>query len=495
MSFSVQDPASGLEWSGCNLNTVFAQRRNLVSPRFLGMLADILRFNRWPRDRRVRGAEAELPSRSATSWTATASARAFRDWYFLPMIGCIWSAPPTRCCAFPVATMIRFCHNHGLIQVTDRPQWHTVRGGSRHYVDKHAGPHPRLPRWHAGARGARLPPGQGSAGVLVTPTTAANASTTWCWPATATRAWRCWPTPAPTNARCWAPSATTATARVLHTDASVLPRRRWPGRPGTTNARRPQREQAAVCLHYLINRLQPLPWQQPVVVSLNPVRRADRPGQVIGEYDYATRCSTRRHRRAGRLPQHPGPVAPVVRRRLDTLRLPRGRPDVGLAVADALRARWAALPAGRRRMNDGPQHRHRRGAPPPAAAGGQRLRLPHLLPAAADAQPAPRARRALARNRFGCWQLPRPRPWRRPRRRAGLARRTAGSAKAWPTPTARSGCTPTRACWAMSSSRSASGTATGPTARWRPSWPRSTTPSASATATCWTGPAWPGAAS
>jgi predicted NAD/FAD-binding protein len=66
---------------------------------------------------------------------------------------------------------------------------------------------------------------------------------------------------------------------VLHTDASVLPNRpKLPGRPGTTSARRDHaQEQAAVCLHYLINRLQPLPWQQPVVVSLNPVRDPTRP--------------------------------------------------------------------------------------------------------------------------------------------------------------------------------------------------------------------------
>ena len=60
----------------------------------------------------------------------------FRDWYFLPMMGCIWSCPTDQMLQFPVATMIRFCHNHGLIQVTDRPQWWTVKGGARHYVDK-----------------------------------------------------------------------------------------------------------------------------------------------------------------------------------------------------------------------------------------------------------------------------------------------------------------------------------------------------------------------
>ena len=61
---------------------------------------------------------------------------AFRDWYLLPMLGCIWSCPVDQMLQFPVATMIRFCHNHGLIQVTRRPQWWTVPGGARQYVDK-----------------------------------------------------------------------------------------------------------------------------------------------------------------------------------------------------------------------------------------------------------------------------------------------------------------------------------------------------------------------
>ena len=60
----------------------------------------------------------------------------FRDWYLLPMLGCIWSCPTDQMLQFPVATMVRFCHNHGLIQVNNRPQWYTVQGGARHYVEK-----------------------------------------------------------------------------------------------------------------------------------------------------------------------------------------------------------------------------------------------------------------------------------------------------------------------------------------------------------------------
>ena len=136
MSFSVQVRQDGVEWSGCDLNTVFAQRRNLLRPRFLRMLADLMRFNKLATAIALRGAEDELAEPIADFLDRHCFNAAFRDWYFLPMIGCIWSCPTDQMLRFPIGTMIRFCHNHGLIQVADRPQWHTVRGGAKHYVAK-----------------------------------------------------------------------------------------------------------------------------------------------------------------------------------------------------------------------------------------------------------------------------------------------------------------------------------------------------------------------
>ena len=126
MSFSVQVPGArggkALEWSGTNLSTVFAQRSNLVNPRFWGMLTDLLRFN--PLCTRIAQAHAEqaLMQPLGDFLKEHRFGEAFRDWYFLPMLGCIWSCPTDQMLKFPVATMIRFCHNHGLIQVANRPQ-------------------------------------------------------------------------------------------------------------------------------------------------------------------------------------------------------------------------------------------------------------------------------------------------------------------------------------------------------------------------------------
>ena len=140
MSFSAQviGPAGqpALEWSGSSLNTVFAQRRNLVRPRFLGMLADVLRFNRMANVLALGNRDAELMQPLADFLRQQGFSSAFRDWYLLPMLGCIWSCPTDQMLEFPLATLIRFCHNHGLIQVSDRPQWWTVAGGARQYVEK-----------------------------------------------------------------------------------------------------------------------------------------------------------------------------------------------------------------------------------------------------------------------------------------------------------------------------------------------------------------------
>ena len=132
MSFSVQVPDIGLEWSGSDLSTVFAQRSNLFKPRFWRMLRDILRFNRAATLLARTGGEdglalGEYLDRHGYS-------REFRDWYLLPMAAAIWSCPTRTMMAYPLSTFVRFCDNHGLLRVSGRPQWLTVRGGGREYV-------------------------------------------------------------------------------------------------------------------------------------------------------------------------------------------------------------------------------------------------------------------------------------------------------------------------------------------------------------------------
>ena len=286
MSFSVQVPGAKwrgpLEWNGSTLNTVFAQRSNLLNPRFIRMLREVLRFNRLATDIAERNAEAELVQPLAAFLLQHGFSSEFRDWYFLPMLGCIWSCPTDQMLQFPVATMIRFCHNHGLIQVNQRPQWWTVVGGARHYVDKIVAgiadkrlntPVKRVTRM---AQGVQVTTAEGTE-VFDKVVMACHSDQALALLSDASAIER-----TTLGAIRYQPNLA-----VLHTDTSVLPRNRraWAAWNYERSAE-PDQESARVCLHYLLNMLQPLPFQQGVVVSLNPVREID-PARVVGRYEYA----------------------------------------------------------------------------------------------------------------------------------------------------------------------------------------------------------------
>lgn len=134
MSFSVHDPASGLEYNGHNLDSLFAQRRNLLSPGFWGMLRDILRFN--------RRAIADLDGGRIAATTTLGDylhthgyGQRFIDHYVVPMGSAIWSMSRADMLGFPLQFFVRFCRNHGLLSVNQRPQWRVIEGGSRSYVE------------------------------------------------------------------------------------------------------------------------------------------------------------------------------------------------------------------------------------------------------------------------------------------------------------------------------------------------------------------------
>ncbi len=134
MSFSVRCDASGLEYGGNNLNTLFAQRRNLLRPSFHGMLRDILRFNREAVSDLERG-EIAADVTLGEYLEMNGYGEAFRYQYLLPMGCAIWSASTRRMIDFPLLFFTRFFKNHGLLSVNDRPQWHVIKGGSRCYLE------------------------------------------------------------------------------------------------------------------------------------------------------------------------------------------------------------------------------------------------------------------------------------------------------------------------------------------------------------------------
>lgn len=288
MSFAVKMPMSSstgartLEWAGSNLDTVFAQRRNLLSPRFWRMLRDIMRFNRQTTEMALTaGAMDEIPL--AEFLDANQYSAEFRDWYLLPMAGCIWSCPTEQMLAFPLATFVRFCHNHGLIQVSDRPQWHTVTGGARHYVQKMLETIPQSYLNAAVSSVRRVPVGtsyqvrlESARGVqLYDQVVLATHSD---------QALRLLQDASESEHAMLAAVGYQPNRAILHTDASCLPERRkaW----SAWNYESTGTDESRVCVHYLLNKLQPLPVKTPVIVSLNPIHAPD-PAKVLASFDYA----------------------------------------------------------------------------------------------------------------------------------------------------------------------------------------------------------------
>jgi predicted NAD/FAD-binding protein len=131
MSFSVSDTRTGLEYNGHSLNTLFAQRRNLVRPSFHRMLADIVRFNR---EARRLVADCGDETTVGEFLSEHGYSRGFAEQYLLPMGAAIWSCPTGTFAQFPIRFIIDFYHNHGLLNLLQRPTWRVVEGGSWSYV-------------------------------------------------------------------------------------------------------------------------------------------------------------------------------------------------------------------------------------------------------------------------------------------------------------------------------------------------------------------------
>ena len=281
MSFAVSLENPDLEWAGSNLATVFGQKRNLVRRPFWSMLSDILRFNR---ESMAWLATHPDNQRSLRNFLAEGRySAAFSDWYLLPMAAAIWSCPTGQMLDMPLATFIRFCQNHGLLQVFDRPMWRTVKGGGgRAYVRKIAallddirlacpvisvtrdGKALTLTHVHGSEQFDQVVMACHSDQSLAILGHAATDAQR-----TVLSAIRYQPNRA-----------------VLHTDRALLPRDEKLWSAWNYFAGRGEPGDQPVGVSYLINKLQPLPFKTPVVVTLNPAREPD-PAKVIAEFDYA----------------------------------------------------------------------------------------------------------------------------------------------------------------------------------------------------------------
>ncbi|MBC3830540.1 FAD-dependent oxidoreductase [Undibacterium amnicola] len=285
MSFGVSLDDGRLEWAGTNLDTVFAQRKNLISPSFLGMIQDILRFN--------RDAERNLKMSIETGISLGQLLHqqkykaSFANQYLIPMAAAIWSSSPKDILDFPARTFLRFCINHALLQVNDRPQWRTVQNGARSYVRKIAetlkdarlnSPVSAVKRTEQ----AVMVTSKGSTELFDQVIFATHAPDTLSMLTDASEA----------EYELLSKARYQANTAYLHTDISLLPRSKkvwsaWNYIGQSADAEMDGSAQtSAVCVSYLLNQLQRLDTQTPVIVTLNPIYEPQ-PESVFAKFEYA----------------------------------------------------------------------------------------------------------------------------------------------------------------------------------------------------------------
>ena len=272
MGFSVSDRVSGLEYGGESLDAVFAQRRNLVNPRFLRLLADISRFNR------TAPALIEGAYRDATLLELVEGERfsaLFRDAYLLPMGAAIWSANEQAMAAFPAAFFVRFFRNHGLLEPPARQlRWRVVQGGSRRYVERLVAPFADRIRLRTPVREVRRMPGgvrvawDGDQSMFEEVVLAVHADQSLSLLAQ----------PTPLERRVLSAFPYQVNDAVLHTDTRVLPRARraW----ASWNHSQERGPGHPVSVTYDMSRLQGLTTRMPFLVTLNGEERIE-PEAVI----------------------------------------------------------------------------------------------------------------------------------------------------------------------------------------------------------------------
>ncbi|GLQ45963.1 dehydrogenase [Dyella lipolytica] len=276
MSFSVHSEASGVEYNATSLDALFCQRRNLISPRFIGMVRDLLRFYREAPS--LLQDDASDPTLG--EWLAEHRyGAAFRDEHLVPMASALWSSPSRDILAFPARYLAQFMHHHQMLQVSGRPEWRVVKGGSHSYI--HAMRH----RWLVQERlncpvlcVHRRPDG-----VAIRTHEGVDRYDHVVMACHSDQALGTLADPTPSERSILGAIPYQANDVVLHTDASLLPRRKkaW----AAWNAFVPKRRDDACTVSYCMNLLQGIDAPEPLVVTLNRTDVID-PAKILRRMHY-----------------------------------------------------------------------------------------------------------------------------------------------------------------------------------------------------------------
>ncbi|NNE95700.1 MAG: FAD-dependent oxidoreductase [Acidimicrobiales bacterium] len=285
MSFGVNDRGSSFTYRATSLRTLFADRRNLVRPAMWRMLFDIARFYREGNrllEAADRGDDVDETQSIGEFLDAGRYSDAFRDLHLIPMGSSVWSADPTTFDAFPAISLLRFLKNHGLLGVGDRPQWRTIRGGSRVYVDAIAERFPGEIRRATPVRSVA----RDDDGVVVTTDGGIERFDRLVLACHSDQALDLLVDPSPEEKEVLGAIRYQPNRATLHTDTELLSP--IPATWSAWNYDRPQADDPSdlSTLTYDMTELQRLPGERRYLVSLNSDHRID-PDSVIVSFDYA----------------------------------------------------------------------------------------------------------------------------------------------------------------------------------------------------------------
>ena len=284
MSFSVHSADGQLEYNGSSLNGLFAQRSNLLRPSFYSMVSDILRFNR---DALTDVAKSPAGITLGEYLRMNGYGPRFADDYLVPMVAAIWSAEPVAVLDMPAEFLVRFFDNHGLLQLKDRPQWRVVKGGSREYVRRLVHGHRDRIRLNSPVQELR----RTADGVEVTTADGGREWFDFAFVAChSDQALELLADPGDVEREVLAAIRYQDNEAILHTDVSVLPRRRraW----AAWNYRVPSGRLEHVAVSYNMNILQSLQADETYVVTLNDDTRIS-PERIIRRIQYQHPVYTR----------------------------------------------------------------------------------------------------------------------------------------------------------------------------------------------------------
>ncbi|HHQ4311399.1 TPA: NAD(P)/FAD-dependent oxidoreductase [Serratia fonticola] len=270
MSFSVHNPQSGLEYNGHTLTSLFAQRRNLVNPAFWGLLRDIMRFNRLAKE--ALAGDVNENATLETFLEQHGFSAFFARHYILPMGAAIWSSSLQEMRRFPLPLFLRFFEHHGLLDVTQRPQWYVVPGGSREYVRAILTQLGDRLTLHLNAPVQQVTRHNG--GVEIQLAQSSHTFDQVIFACHSSQALAMLADPTPAESEVLGDIGWQHNEVVLHSDPRWLPvrERAW----ASWNYRLSERDQASACVTYNMNILQGLPEGSPLFcVTLNPETSVD----------------------------------------------------------------------------------------------------------------------------------------------------------------------------------------------------------------------------